>query len=135
MSAIDPKSDIVEPSVFLLQRWDAFQKPGTNMKRREFIKLCGGAAMTWPVIARAQQMPVVGLLGTATAQAWAKLTAAFLQGMGDAGYTEGRNVAIEYRWVGGRYDRLAQMADDLVRHPVSVLVAFTTPAALAAKAA
>ena len=105
------------------------------MKRRDFIKLCGSAAMTWPVIARAQQMPVVGLLGTATAQAWAKLTAAFHQGLGEAGYTEGRNVAVEYRWVGGQYDRLAQMADDLVRHPVSVLVAFTTPAALAAKAA
>ena len=105
------------------------------MKRRDFIKLCGSAAMTWPVIARAQQMPVVGLLGTATAQAWAKLTAAFHQSLGEAGYTEGRNVAVEYRWVGGQYDRLAQMADDLVRHPVSVLVAFTTPAALAAKAA
>jgi putative ABC transport system substrate-binding protein len=105
------------------------------MKRREFIKLCGGAAMTWPVMARAQQMPVVGLLGTATAQAWAKLTAAFHQGLGDAGYTEGRNVAVEYRWSGGQYERLAQMADDLVRQSVSVLVAFTTPAALAAKAA
>jgi putative ABC transport system substrate-binding protein len=80
-------------------------------------------------------MPVVGLLGTATAQAWAKLTAAFHQGLGEAGYTEGRNVAVEYRWAGGQYERLAQMADDLVRHSVSVLVAFTTPAALAAKAA
>jgi putative ABC transport system substrate-binding protein len=105
------------------------------MKRREFIRLCGGAAMIWPVVARAQQMPVVGLLGTATAQAWAKLTAAFHQGLGDAGYTEGRNVAIEYRWAEGQYERLAQMADDLVRHSVTVLVAFTTPAALAAKAA
>lgn len=105
------------------------------MKRRDFIKLCGSTAMTWPVIARAQQMPVIGLLGTATAQAWAGLTATFHQGLGEAGYTEGRNVAVEYRWVGGQYERLAQMADDLVRHPVSVLVAFTTPAALAAKAA
>ncbi|MDB5577498.1 MAG: putative transport system substrate-binding protein [Bradyrhizobium sp.] len=105
------------------------------MKRREFIKLCGGTALTWPVMARAQQMPTIGLLGTATAQAWARLTAAFHQGLGEAGYTEGRNVAIEYRWAGGQYERLAQMANDLVRHPVSALVAFTTPAALAAKAA
>ena len=105
------------------------------MKRREFIKLCGGAAMTWPVMARAQQMPMIGLLGTGTAQAWAGMTAAFHQGLGEAGYTEGRNVAVEYRWAGGQYQRLAQMADDLVRHSVSVLVAFSTPAALAAKAA
>jgi putative ABC transport system substrate-binding protein len=105
------------------------------MKRREFIKLCGSAAMAWPVIARAQQMPMIGLLGPATAQGWARLTAAFHQGLGEAGYTEGRNVAVEYRWAGGQYERLAQMADDLVRNSVSVLVAFTTPAALAAKAA
>jgi putative ABC transport system substrate-binding protein len=105
------------------------------MKRREFIKLCGSTAMTWPVIARAQQMPMIGLLGTATAQAWAGPTAAFHQGLGEAGYTEGRNVAVEYRWAGGQYERLAPMANDLVRHSVSVLVAFTTPAALAAKAA
>jgi putative ABC transport system substrate-binding protein len=105
------------------------------MKRREFIKLCGSAAMTWPVVARAQQMPTIGLLGASTAQAWAGLTAAFHRGLGDAGYIEGRNVAVEYRWVGGQYERLAQMADDLVRHPVSVLVAFTTPAAFAAKVA
>jgi putative tryptophan/tyrosine transport system substrate-binding protein len=105
------------------------------MKRREFIKLCGSAAMTWPVMAHAQQMPTIGLLGASTAQAWAGLTAVFHQGLGDAGYTEGRNVAVEYRWAGGQYERLAQMADDLVRHPVSALVAFTTPAALAAKAA
>ena len=56
--------------------------------RREFIKLCGTAAITWPVIARAQPMPTIGLLGTATAQAWAGLTAVFHQGLGEAGYTE-----------------------------------------------
>jgi putative ABC transport system substrate-binding protein len=105
------------------------------MKRREFIKLCGGTAMTWPVIAHAQQMPMIGLLGTATAQAWAGLTDAFHQGLGEAGYTEGKNVAVEYRWAGGQYEHLAQMANDLVGHSVSVLVAFTTPAALAAKVA
>jgi putative ABC transport system substrate-binding protein len=105
------------------------------LKRRDFLKLGAGAAMTWPVMARAQPVPMVGLLGTTTAQGWAGLTAAFHQGLGEAGYSEGRNVAVEYRWAEGQYERLAQMADDLVRHPVSVLVAFTTPAALAAKAA
>src|SRR6476620_9395456 len=105
------------------------------MKRREFIKLCGGTAMTWPVIARAQQMPIIGLLGTATAQGWAGLTAAFHQGLGDAGYTEGRNVAVEYRWAEGQSERLSAMLTALVRHSVSVLVALTTPAALAAKVA
>jgi putative ABC transport system substrate-binding protein len=105
------------------------------MKRRDFIKLCGSTALTWPVIARAQAVPMIGLLGTTTAQGWGGLTAAFHQGLGEAGYTEGRNVAIEYRWAEGQYERLTQMANDLVRHSVSVLVAFTTPAALAAKAA
>ena len=76
------------------------------MKRREFIKLCGSAAMTWPVMARAQQMPMIGLLGTGTAKAWAGMTAAFHQGLGEAGYTEGRNVAVEYRWADGQYQRL-----------------------------
>jgi putative ABC transport system substrate-binding protein len=105
------------------------------MKRRDFLKLFGGTAMTWPVIARAQPVPMIGLLGTTTAEGWGGLTAAFHQGLGEAGYTEGRNVAVEYRWAGGQYERLAQMADELVRHSVSALVAFTTPAALAAKAA
>jgi putative tryptophan/tyrosine transport system substrate-binding protein len=105
------------------------------MKRREFLKLFGGTTMAWPVIARAQPVPTIGLLGTTTAEGWGGLTAAFHQGLGEAGYTEGRNVAVEYRWAVGQYDRLGQMADELVRHAVSALVAFTTPAALAAKAA
>lgn len=77
----------------------------------------------------------VGLLGTATAQAWERLTAAFHQGLNEVGYIEGRNVAVEYRWAEGQYDRLGDMANDLVRHSVSVVAALTTPAALAAKAA
>src|SRR3954471_11583506 len=105
------------------------------MKRREFLKLFGGTTMAWPVIARAQPVPTIGLLGTTTAEGWGGLTAAFHQGLGEAGYTEGRNVAVEYRWADGQYQRLPQMADDLVRHSVSVLVAFSTPAALAAKVA
>src|SRR5215213_2161061 len=105
------------------------------MKRRDLLKLFGGTAMTWPVIARAQPVPMIGLLGTTTAEGWGGLTAAFHQGLGEAGYTEGRNVGVEYRWAAGQYERLAQMADELVGHSVSALVAFTTPAALAAKAA
>lgn len=104
------------------------------MKRRTFLKLFGGTTAAWPVIARAQPVPVIGLLGTTTAEGWGGLTAAFHQGLGEAGYTEGRNVEVEYRWAVGHYERLAQMADELVRHSVSALVAFTTPAALAAKA-
>lgn len=103
--------------------------------RRDFIRLCGGAAMTWPVIAHARQTPMIGLLGTATAEAWSGPAAAFHQGLGSAGYIEGQNVAVEYRWAEGQYERLAQMANELARLSVSVLVAFTTPAAMAAKAA
>lgn len=95
------------------------------MKRREFIMGLGGA-LALPCAARAQPTPTIGLLGPTTALGWSGLTAAFHKGLGEVGYTEGRNVAFEYRWAGGQYERLAQMADDLVRHSVSVLVAFTT---------
>jgi putative ABC transport system substrate-binding protein len=104
------------------------------VRRREFITLLGGAALA-PDIVCAQTMPVIGLLGTATARSWAPLLAAFHQGLNENGYAEGRNVAVEYRWAEGRYERLPDMANDLIRRQVSVFVAFTTPAALAAKAA
>jgi putative ABC transport system substrate-binding protein len=104
------------------------------MQRREFIALLGGAAIA-PRAVCAQPAPLIGLLGTANPRAWAAPLAAFHQGLSEAGYAEGRNVTVEYRWADGQYGRLPEMASDLVRRNVSLLVGFTTPAALAAKAA
>jgi len=112
---------------------------GWDMRRREFITLVGGAAAAWPVVARAQQqpaLPVLGYLSTRSPEDTPHLLAAFLEGLAQRGYVDGKSVSIEYRWARGQYDRLPAFASELVRLPTSVLVATGgEPSALAAAAA
>jgi putative tryptophan/tyrosine transport system substrate-binding protein len=107
------------------------------MKRREFITLLGGAAMSWPLAARAQQsakLPTIGYLGTAVPSAWSPWTAAFVQRLRELGWIEGRTVVIEYRWAEGRGERFAEIAAEFVRLKVDVIVT-VGGAVLAAKQA
>src|SRR5215813_14342520 len=108
-----------------------------QLKRRQFITLLGGAAVAWPLAARAQKpTPVVGFLGSESAAKSADLLRFFHQGLGELGFVEGQNLAVEYRWADGHNDRLPALAADLVRRGLTVLVAGGgTPTAMAAKAA
>jgi putative ABC transport system substrate-binding protein len=107
-----------------------------DLRRRQFMTLLGSAA-AWPCAARARQptIPVIGFVSGGSPDTFGYLVNAFRQGLSDTGYIEGRNVAIEFRWARGQYDRLPSLLADLVQHQVRVLAATTTPGALAAKAA
>jgi hypothetical protein len=108
------------------------------MKRREFITLLGSASVAWPLAARAQQaaMPVIGFMSTRSPEESEYQLEAFRRGLKDGGYVEGQNVAIEFRWARGQYDRLPEMAAELVSRRVSVLTAVGgDPSRLAAKRA
>jgi len=107
------------------------------VNRREFITLLGGAAGAWPLAARAQQpaMPVVGFLGAGARGPLRQQIAAFLEGLKESGYVEGQNVAIEYRFAEGQFDRFPALASDLVRRKVAVLFVASNAGALTAKQA
>ena len=108
-----------------------------DLRRRQFLTLLGGAA-AWPLAARAQQaakLPTIGFLGSGTAAAQSQWTAAFVQRLRELGWSEGRNVAIEYRWGEGRSERFAEIAAEFVLLKVDVILTHNTPPVLAAKQA
>jgi ABC-type uncharacterized transport system substrate-binding protein len=140
MSAFDPKRTSVISYRVSFERLRCLGGPSeAAMRRRDFIKAIAGlTAAAWPRVARAQQpvIPIIGFLHPGSAETNASQLAAFRKGLGEAGYAEGRNVAIEFRWAQGDYSRLPELATELVRHQVAVIVSpIGTATALAAKAA
>src|SRR5262249_51769399 len=105
------------------------------MHRRDFIKVVAGSAVAWPFTTRAQQptLPVVAFVTFPSAKGYAPQSSAFLKGLGEAGYVDGRNVVIEYHWAEGRIDRLPAVMAGLIHRQVAVIGATTTPAAIAGK--
>src|SRR5215471_7013618 len=106
------------------------------MRRRDFIKVIAGSVAAWPLAARAQQagkLPTIGFMGATTPAAQSQLTAAFVQRLRELGWVQGRTVAIEYRWAEGRSERFAEIAAELVRRKVDVILTHNTPPVLAAK--
>jgi putative tryptophan/tyrosine transport system substrate-binding protein len=110
---------------------------GSPMRRRDLLTLLGGAAVSWPVGMSAQHaLPVIGYLSARSPESDTSFLAAFRQGLNEAGYTEGKNVAVEFRWAGARYDQLASLAEELVRQNVALIVGVGGPLpAQAARAA
>jgi putative ABC transport system substrate-binding protein len=95
------------------------------LKRRQFITLLGGAAAAWPLAARAQQpgkLPTIGFMGTSTPSAWSRWSTAFVQRLRELGWTDGRTIAIEFRWADGRSERFSEIAAEFVRLKVDVIV-------------
>ena len=107
----------------------------TSMRRRQFITLLGVAATTWPLAARAQDLPVIGMLLSGSRASSEHVLRAFRQGLREGGYAEGRNVAVEYRWAEDRNERFPQLAAELVQRGVNVIAAVGSPAVAATKAA
>ena len=107
------------------------------MRRRPFVAVIGSTLALWPIVVRAQQLPlpVIGFLGPGSPESDANRVEGFRQGLNDTGHVEGKNLTIDYRWAEGHYDRFSTMASDLVNHKVFLIAAMSAPAALAAKAA
>jgi hypothetical protein len=132
---VAPQNEPVDGTIHVRKRCMVNGGRGDRVKRRELIALLGGAT-AWPLAAQAQQqpMPVVGFVNSASPGGYVPMVAAFRQGLKEAGYVEGQNVAVEYRWAEGQYDRVPVIALELVDRRVAVLVA-NTPGVLAVKAA